>query len=316
MKIIAIVALIFVLVQIGLGGAVRITNSGLSCPDWPLCNGLWIPTPEALAAISDLSYEPWQVMLEWLHRTNAALVVAPAVLLLVAVAWKSGPLSRMLAGLSLILVILQALLGRFTVLDLNSAESVTSHLVLAFLLIVILVGIASTKETIGNKSRYFSFDRPSPGSTVRIVTPDSRRMVSGSYGLAWSTVLLAIATGALGAFTAKTGSTSVCNSWPGCTGWNLPDFSEAGVSSHMAHRVLALATAIATAILLYRTTSKSATLSSAWVLVASMLVVFQVLLGILVVLQGAHFLTALLHQMVGALIVTSLAAAAWAGHRN
>ncbi|HEX9648016.1 MAG TPA: COX15/CtaA family protein, partial [Alphaproteobacteria bacterium] len=76
----------FVFVQIVLGAVVRLTNSGLSCPDWPLCYGLWLPTPAKLAAIPGVDYSFGQVMAEWTHRLNAAAVVTPLVVVLVALA--------------------------------------------------------------------------------------------------------------------------------------------------------------------------------------------------------------------------------------
>jgi heme A synthase len=62
------------LALIALGGLVRITGSGLGCPDWPLCHGSIIP-PFELA--------PW---IEYMHRLAAASV-SVLVLLYTALAW-------------------------------------------------------------------------------------------------------------------------------------------------------------------------------------------------------------------------------------
>ena len=66
-----IAALVAVYVNIVSGALVRVTNSGLGCPDWPLCNGR--PTP------------PFQFhgLIEFTNRVLAFAVIVIAVLLAV-----------------------------------------------------------------------------------------------------------------------------------------------------------------------------------------------------------------------------------------
>ena len=50
----ATIAATFILIV--LGAVVRSTGSGLACPDWPRCYGLWLPTPDSLAGLGTVDY--------------------------------------------------------------------------------------------------------------------------------------------------------------------------------------------------------------------------------------------------------------------
>lgn len=91
-----------------IGVIVRATDSGMGCPDWPLCYGQILPPLD--------DYKAW---LEWIHRTVAALIGLIA-LGVVAAALRSLRGRRSLQGASvalLALVLFQAWLGRQTVLS-------------------------------------------------------------------------------------------------------------------------------------------------------------------------------------------------------
>ena len=105
-----------------IGVIVRATDSGMGCPDWPLCYGQIIPP------IDD--YKAW---LEWIHRAAAAFI-GLITLTVVVLALRSLKGRRSLQGASLallVLVVFQAWLGRQTVLEFNSGQSVTAHLATA-----------------------------------------------------------------------------------------------------------------------------------------------------------------------------------------
>ena len=63
----AVAAAVATFVLIAVGGLVRATDSGLGCPDWPLCFGDWLPPAEL---------HPW---IEHSHRLVAAAFVGPLV---------------------------------------------------------------------------------------------------------------------------------------------------------------------------------------------------------------------------------------------
>ncbi|MBU6255849.1 MAG: protoheme IX farnesyltransferase [bacterium] len=110
------------------GVIVRATDSGMGCPDWPLCYGQIIPPTTDSGDV--IAYKAW---LEWIHRTIAAGIGLIA-LAVVIIALRGLKGRRSLQGASvalLALVLFQAWLGRQTVLESNSGASVTAHLATA-----------------------------------------------------------------------------------------------------------------------------------------------------------------------------------------
>ena len=123
--VVALVALVAV------GGATRVMEAGLACPDWPLCYGLLLPGRQM----------NMQVFLEWFHRLDAFLVglalLALAALSLIRRRDLPGWLPRNTAA-ALLLVAGQGALGALTVLQLLSSSVVTAHLITALLLVALI----------------------------------------------------------------------------------------------------------------------------------------------------------------------------------
>jgi len=121
--VVAVVALVVI------GGATRVMQAGLACPDWPLCYGTLLPGRQMNL----------QVFLEWFHRLDAFMVGIGLLVLWVVSLWKRTCLPGWLpwaASLSLLLVALQGGLGALTVLQLLAAPTVTAHLLTALLLVL------------------------------------------------------------------------------------------------------------------------------------------------------------------------------------
>ena len=119
---------------VGIGGATRVMEAGLACPDWPLCYGSLLPGGQMNV----------QVFLEWFHRLDA-FVVGVALLVLAAVSlaqrhrlpsWLPWASSAALA-----LVAIQGGLGALTVIALLPSGIVTAHLTVALALVILLSGI-------------------------------------------------------------------------------------------------------------------------------------------------------------------------------
>jgi heme o synthase len=126
----AVATVIATVLLVTVGVIVRATDSGMGCPDWPLCYGQIIPPLD--------DYKAWW---EWIHRTIAA-VIGFLILGVAFFAWKDhrdrpSILWPSLAAVAL--VVFQAWLGRETVRMNNSGESVTAHLAAAMSLLGLLV---------------------------------------------------------------------------------------------------------------------------------------------------------------------------------
>ncbi len=127
-----VVAAGLVFVQSVVGAAVRHTDSGLACPDIPLCLGEWVP-PLA----------QWPIALHFGHRAMA-VVVSIIVLRVALRAIRNGVL-RGLYGLALGLVVVQMALGFLSVSSFLAVWPVSLHTVVAASLLASLVGAATLR---------------------------------------------------------------------------------------------------------------------------------------------------------------------------
>jgi len=110
-------------VLIVLGGLVASTNSGLACPDWPLCNGQVLPSLTI------------NVLIEFTHRVWT-IEVTIAVMATMLMAWKFYKrMSRitLFATLTFALLLAQITLGMLTVQSRTLPMVVTAHLGMATL---------------------------------------------------------------------------------------------------------------------------------------------------------------------------------------
>ena len=280
-------SVVAIFVQIMLGAVTRLMGAGLSCPDWPLCYGLWIPLPSSLSALPNVDYTYAQILMEWAHRANAAVVLAPLVCWMTFVSWKfrrDDPVCWWLGAFALLLLLVQSGVGGFTVFDSNSPWSVSVHLTLASLLLATTVSILKAARFAG--VAFFG---------QAAVIPIALSLV----------VLVTIISGAL---VAKTGSALACGGWPLCNGSLLPELDDDGQVLNFVHRVLALVSVLGIVLGAFyiRALRHSAMLSA-----------IQVLMGLLVIWGydvgafGPHMIVGTLHQLFALVIFASLIWASW-----
>ncbi|MBM5806125.1 MAG: heme A synthase [Cyanobacteria bacterium M_surface_10_m2_179] len=123
--------LVALIALVGVGGATRVMEAGLACPDWPLCYGSLLPGQQMNL----------QVFLEWFHRLDAFVVGVGLLVQAGATWWWRRELPRwvpLLSASALVLVAVQGGLGALTVTLLLPFPVVTAHLVTALLLVALL----------------------------------------------------------------------------------------------------------------------------------------------------------------------------------
>ena len=126
-----VVALIALVV---IGGATRVMEAGLACPDWPLCYGSFLPGRQMNL----------QVFLEWFHRLDAFFVGIVLITQFVLSLYWAKLLPKWLPwtyGFLTLLVAFQGFLGALTVLQLLPSLVVVAHLAVAFALVAIMSGV-------------------------------------------------------------------------------------------------------------------------------------------------------------------------------
>ena len=199
----AVVTAIFAYLQIALGGVVRVSGSGLGCPDWPLCHGRPYPPADVHAII------------EYSHRAVGSVtgVLIIATVISAWLVWRiRRPIVAWLATASLIGVVGEGLLGAGVVANELASWLVLIHLGLAMIILGFLVATAVMAM-------------PPAGG---VAGSGFRRLAAIAAG---GTFLLLLS----GSTVVASGADTACRSWPLCGSGFTPDFT--GVNAFtMLHR--------------------------------------------------------------------------------
>ena len=282
--VVALVALVVI------GGATRVMQAGLACPDWPLCYGSFLPGRQMNL----------QVFLEWFHRLDAFVVGMGVLVLATTAVVKRQQLPQWLPWLSwacLVLVAFQGALGALTVTLLLPAGIVTAHLATALLLVTLLsvchqlleAGVSpSATEPLGG-------DLGAPGPGARPL-PTAPRWWPWLAGLA---TLLVAAQSLLGGLMATQWAASLCLSAGSSCAW-LGAHRLAATPAALGVLLLAVITAVVPG---WCRQQRSLTTT------AALLVISQIGLGVASLrLQLTVPGVTIAHQLVAALLLAILAA--------
>ena len=286
----AIAAAVLAFIVVVMGAYVRLSDAGLGCPDWPLCYGKPLP---AEIADRDALAKAWK---EMGHRYLAG-ALGIAIVVLAIGAWRRRRHAR-LASAIVLLVVLQATLGKWTVTMLLKPAIVTAHLLGGMTTLALLAWLALSQWD----------HRPAP----------ERRALRATAAVALALVGVQIA---LGGWVSANYAALACPDLPLCRGQPM-DFANAfhvvrelGRTSdgellplaalsaiHWTHRVFAVVALTAVLIAAGRAWRVARTLAVG----VGALVLLQFALGVANVAAGLPLALAAAHNAGAALLLVAL----------
>jgi cytochrome c oxidase assembly protein subunit 15 len=206
LRVLAVSTLVATYLLIVLGSTVRVTNSGMGCPGWPLCYGQIGPVDHLHS------------LLEQSHRYLASIVTLLAVSLGLA-AWRAGPAGRHVrapAFVGVATIVVQIVLGAVTVVTHNSPPTVALHLGVALIFLAITT-FAAVASFVPPEVSWSPLRPPSP--------------------MAWAAVGGLFLVMVSGSLVVNGGAEKACSSWPLCGG-----SPAAGglIALQLAHRAVVL----------------------------------------------------------------------------
>jgi cytochrome c oxidase assembly protein subunit 15 len=314
---IAIAAMVLAFGVVMLGAYVRLSQAGLGCPDWPGCYGhVTVPTDSQVNStlLAARPLEPARAWKEMIHRYFVGALSVLIFALMVITLWRrrQADQPKLLPALLVLLLILQALLGMWTVTLLLFPPVVTAHLLgglATFSLLVLLVLQSGAYLRIGGSATH----------EMRV--------------LAVLSLVVLVCQIALGGWVSSNYAAIACPDFPTCQGsfWPPMDFaagfswhglgpdyqggileSPARMAIHMTHRLGALITFLVLGFTSFDLVSRARNpmLRGVAALVGALLLT-QIAIGICLVKFGWPLPLADLHNGVAALLLGSVVTLNW-----
>jgi cytochrome c oxidase assembly protein subunit 15 len=311
---VAATAALLCAIVVVVGAWVRLTNAGLGCPDWPGCYGQLHPdqvverAAEINAANPERPFDYQKALNEMVHRyIVGALGVLVLALAALSVMNRRDPAQpRVLPWVIVVLLVLQALLGMWTVTLLLKPLIVTLHLLGGLATLALLWWLALSPE----RRELKAAERP------------VRRLAIGAMAVVLAQI-------SLGGWTSTNYAAAACADFPACHGswWPDMDFDNgfvlwrgldidyeggvldapARVAIHYTHRLGAYLTALVVLLLVagaWRRGQTPATrAAAAAVLVALGL---QITIGMNLIWQGWPLWLGTAHNAGAALVVLAM----------
>ena len=273
------------------GNIVRITESGLGCPDWPFCYGYMFPGPNT------------QAIIEMTHRYFAGVVsILICVIAVLNFRWRLNSRLPRLSIITGIILSIQIFLGALTVWSLLHEWSVALHLACG-------MAVLGCTVVTHHEVRYVDV----AVDTSSKATQALRRRLSFLAGL----LFILLITGGL---MSGSGASMACGvQFPTCNGGWLPNGGSLTLT-HWIHRAMA-ATVVLLALLAVRAIYKAHRAGGSvrplrTPTIAMLLgLLMQATVGALIVLLQRPDPIATLHNAVGAFAWLSTLSLAYIAHR-
>jgi heme a synthase len=302
------------------GAFVRLSDSGLGCPDWPGCYAQFAPLTAkadiAAAVALQGGEQGWvsttKAWIEMIHRYWASFIGMLIIVLLIKSIWarrKGAVISLGLPIALLAVVLAQGLFGKWTVTMKLMPVIVTTHLLGGMLLLSLMVLLAL-------QHRY---------TLARV------EVSAGIKRFALISLIALTLQIALGGWVSTNYAALACADFPLCQGqaWPLMDFAngfdltrdmgktdtgavislQALAAIHVVHRSFAYVVALvigALALVLYRSPKLTR-----WGMALGVALILQILIGISTVLFNQPLLLAVAHNGAAALLLSVLVATSY-----
>ncbi|MGB2691308.1 MAG: COX15/CtaA family protein [Thermodesulfobacteriota bacterium] len=269
---IAKIALVLLFILLVWGNLVAGLKAGLACPDWPLCHGQVIPPFR------------WDIYVEFIHRVIGGITSIFIVIMCFQRFRSYLGSVKIIPVLAVVLLLFQIVLGGIVVLMELPVDLTTFHFANAIVIFALVVYMV-----------YFDGDHKKPLFKI-----------SGYKGIFFFLSLLIFAQAVLGAYVRHSSSGLACPDFPTCLGYWIPPQISGLVLNHFAHRGLAyIITIIVAALLIASYSSSSLKNYREKLLILFGLIIFQVLLGVVVVLTKLNYAVTALHFFIALLIFTT-----------
>lgn len=279
-----------------LGAFTRLTDAGLSCPDWPNCYG-FMTAPHTDAQIQNAVQQypmmPVNVKKAWTEMTHRYFAGTEGILILIfslatlfARQVKTFT-SSFIAVALMALVVVQVMLGMLTVTEKLKPVIVLSHLLTGISILSLL---------------WWAFLELQPRLSTINVSAGIKRFL-------WLALIIVSCQIALGGWVSTHYAGLACVDFPYCNGQLMPTMQWGHLDSdlisiHMLHRIGALITAACLATLAFFLMANKSLRKFALIILG--LITLQITLGILNIIWLRPVWVALIHQAVAIILLLTV----------